>query len=390
MYGYIYKTTFLETGLYYVGQHKASKFEPHRYLGSGTIFLRILHKQQKLARSRGEKWKDVWYKYFECELLKECASQEEMDAEEIFWVNKLKARDRAFGYNITPGGFGGGCTPTEETREKLRLVNSNRVSVYNDFERRNIKFDELQDYLDNGYVRGVPPFERSEEFKEKVSQTLTGYRCIHKGTERLRVPSNELEYYLDTGYQLGWPKKEKPEKPSGQRKGMLSPDGQYKVIAESEHKKYLQAGWIFGAPKVPKEKIHYGIIPSDETRKKLSDAHKGKTPTKEAVEKQAAKLRGRVTINKDGKKKLIEPAELEKYLAEGWLKGSLTNINSRSRVVICYETGEEFISVAEAQRVHPEAGSLKRCLKTGYKAKSGGFHWYYKDDLARKNYLENL
>lgn len=388
MYGYIYKTTFLETGLYYVGQHKASKFEPHRYLGSGTIFLRILHKQQKLARSRGEKWKDVWHKYFKCELLKECSSQEEMDTEEIIWVDKLKARDRTFGYNITPGGFGGGCSPTEETREKLRITSSDRISIYNDFERRNVKPAELQNYLDKGYIKGVPPFERSEAFKEKVSQTLTGYRCIHKGSERSRVPLNELDYYLSVGYTLGWPKAEKPAKPIGPRKGMLSPAGQYKVIAESEQQKYLSNGWVFGAPKVSKEKIHYGIRPSEETRKRLSESHKGKTPSKEAVEKQAAKLRGRVTINKDGKKKLIDASELEKYLIEGWAKGSLVNINSRSRTVICYETGEEFVSVSAAQRVHPEASSLKRCLKADYKSKSGGFHWYYKDDLARKNYLE--
>ena len=36
MYGYIYKTTNLINGLIYVGQHKATKFEPNRYMGSGN------------------------------------------------------------------------------------------------------------------------------------------------------------------------------------------------------------------------------------------------------------------------------------------------------------------------------------------------------------------
>lgn len=44
MYGYIYKTTNLLNGKIYVGQHKAEKFEPDKYLGSGTIFLEALQK----------------------------------------------------------------------------------------------------------------------------------------------------------------------------------------------------------------------------------------------------------------------------------------------------------------------------------------------------------
>jgi hypothetical protein len=260
--------------------------------------------------------------------------------------------------------------------------------VYNDYERRLVKPEHVQAYLDKGYIKGVPSFERSEDFKEKVSQTLTGYRCIHKGTEKSRVPANELDYYLSMGYELGWPKAEKPAKPSGPKKGMLSPTGQYKVIAESEHENYLQQGWTFGAPSVPLAKRNFGIRPNEETRKKLSESHKGKTQSKEAIQKQADKLRGRITIHKDGKKKLIDESDLGSFLAEGWEKGSLTGINPRSKVVICYETGEEFNSVSAVQKVYPNTGALKRCLKATYGSMCAGKHWYYKVDLDRKKYLE--
>ena len=388
MYGYIYKTTFLETNLYYVGQHKASKFEPHKYLGSGTIFLRILHKQQRLSRKRGEKWKDAWSKYFKCELLEECNTLEQLNEQEIFWIDLLDARNPKVGYNITAGGFGGSYSPSEETRQKLRDSSSNRIFVYNNYERRLVKPEHVQAYLDKGYIKGVPSFERSEDFKEKVSQTLTGYRCIHKGTEKSRVPANELDYYLSMGYELGWPKAEKPVKPTGPRKGMLSPTGQYKVIAESEHEKYLQQGWIFGAPSVPLEKRNFGIHPNEKTRKRLSESHKGKKPTKEAVEKQAEKLRGRITINKDGKKKLIYETELDQFLADGWIRGSLTGIDPRGKAVICYETGEEFVSMTAALKAYPKAGALKRCLQSAPSSSCSGLHWYYKEDLGRKKYLE--
>ena len=389
MYGYIYKTTYLETGFYYVGQHKATKFEPQRYLGSGTIFLRILHKQQRLARSRGEKWKDVWHKYFSCELLQECATLEALNEAEIFWVDKLNAQDRNFGYNITPGGFGGGCSPSEETRQKLRLANLNRVFVYNDYERLMIRLEDLPKYLDKGYIQGVPPFKRTDEFKEKVSQTLTGYRCIHKGTEKSRVPVSELDYYLSVGYELGWPKAEKSPKPAGPRKGMLSPDGQYKVIAESEHEKYLQQGWTFGAPSIPLEKRNFGIRPNEETRKKLSESHKGKIPTKEAVEKQAAKLRGRITVNKAGEKKLIYEHELNNYLADGWAQGGLCGAaHPRSKPVVCYETCEEFASMNMVLTVYPKAAALKKCLTSKHTSTCCGLHWYYKGDEERKALLK--
>jgi hypothetical protein len=388
VYGYIYKTTFLETNLYYVGQHKALKFEPHRYLGSGTIFLRILHKQQRLAKSRGERWKDVWHKYFKCELLQECDSLDELNTAEIFWVDKLKACDRNYGYNITAGGFSGGVSPSEETREKIRASSTGRIFVYNDFECTSIRPERLQEYLANGYTKGVPPFERSEEFKEKVRQTITGTKCIHRGAEKSRVPVEELDYYLSMGYELGWPKAEKPTKPTGPRKGMLSPTGQYKVIAESEHEKYLQQGWIFGAPSVPLEKRNFGIRPSEETRKKLSESHKGKVQSKEAIQKQADKMRGRIVINKDGKKKYINELDLDKFIAEGWSKGGLTGVDPRGRVVICYETNEEFVSITAAQKAYSKTGALERCLKSAYNSKYAGKHWYYKVDLDRKKYLE--
>ena len=390
MYGYIYKTTFLETGLYYVGQHKATKFEPHKYLGSGTIFLRILNKQKRLAKQRGEKWKEVWHKYFKCELLQECITLTELIDAEIFWVDKLKARDRAFGYNINPGGWSGGMpNPSEETRQKLRDANKNKICVYNDCECIKVHKNDLQVYLDKGYIKGVPPFERSEEFKQKVSSTLTGYKCIHKGAEKSRVPADEVDYYLSIGYELGWSKSEKLAKPTGPRKGMLSPTGQYKVIAESERDTYIKQGWVFGAPKIPVEKRNFGVRPSDETRKKLSESHKGKTKSKEAVEKQAAKIRGRITVNKNGAKKLIYKKDLESYLATGWTVGGLAGEkHPRSKAVVCYETGEEFESITAAQKVYNKSSFLKRCLKLSYDTMCAGKHWYYKEDLDRKKYLE--
>ena len=42
MYGYVYKTTDLESGLIYVGQHKSESFD-NKYYGSGIIVSRKIH-----------------------------------------------------------------------------------------------------------------------------------------------------------------------------------------------------------------------------------------------------------------------------------------------------------------------------------------------------------
>lgn len=70
MYGYIYKTTCLVTKLIYVGRHKAEKFEPNRYIGSGRLFLREVKKYGK--------------ENFICELIDTAESLDELNSKEEY------------------------------------------------------------------------------------------------------------------------------------------------------------------------------------------------------------------------------------------------------------------------------------------------------------------
>lgn len=88
MYGYIYKTTNLINNKIYIGQHKSETFEPHKYIGSGTLL-------QKAIKKYG-------LENFKCELLEECESTEELNKKEVFWISELKPE-----YNISEGGTGG-------------------------------------------------------------------------------------------------------------------------------------------------------------------------------------------------------------------------------------------------------------------------------------------
>lgn len=118
MYGYIYKTTDLRNNKIYVGQHKAKTFDD-KYFGSGIVIQQLL---QKYGTS-----------IFKCEVLCECINAEELNEKEIFFIEKLHARDASIGYNIAFGGAFGdsgyhlgmlGKKQSIKQREAARKANS--------------------------------------------------------------------------------------------------------------------------------------------------------------------------------------------------------------------------------------------------------------------------
>ena len=86
----VYKTTNLVNNKIYIGQHKSSVFEPDKYIGSGTLLAEAIKK--------------YGIQNFKNELLCECASQEELDQKEIYFIAEYRTTDRHIGYNVTTGG----------------------------------------------------------------------------------------------------------------------------------------------------------------------------------------------------------------------------------------------------------------------------------------------
>lgn len=146
--------------------------------------------------------------------------------------------------------------------------------------------------------------------------------------------------------------------------------------------------------------IDYNLCPGGNTSKgykftpaqrlKTSIAHLGLKQSSEAVQKQAAKMRGRTTITNGVLVRIVPAEELAEYYAQGWYKGRLKN--ARSQAVVCFETGEIFPSISQARLKHPTAYAIWRCVHNWeYKATCGGFHWYLLEDEERKKWLhENI
>lgn len=138
MYGYIYKTTNLINGLIYVGQHKATKFEPNRYMGSGNNIKAAI--------------KEFGKENFKCELLDTAETLEELNSKEEYWVDELQSRNPTVGYNVKKGGEQLGLTGCCKIRRGEETLVVERATV--------------KAYLDEGWVLTNTKESRAEKNKE--------------------------------------------------------------------------------------------------------------------------------------------------------------------------------------------------------------------------------
>ncbi len=103
----VYLTTNLVNGKLYVGQTNGNR---NNYLGSGLLIMKAIKKYGKDNLSK--------------QVLVRCNSQEELDEQEIFWIQALHTLQPE-GYNIENGGNGVGKI-SEGTKRKLSEVNSGK------------------------------------------------------------------------------------------------------------------------------------------------------------------------------------------------------------------------------------------------------------------------
>lgn len=156
MIGYIYLTTCLVTNKIYIGQHKATQFEPEKYLGSGSILHKSINKYGK--------------ENFTCKLLEECNTQNELDMKEIYWIKYYDSTNPLIGYNILKGGSG--SYHNDITKDKISKSNKGKYLGWvhinlNDTEEKIIKPEELDYYLSLGWVKG-----RTNKSIENVKNSL--------------------------------------------------------------------------------------------------------------------------------------------------------------------------------------------------------------------------
>lgn len=212
MYGYIYETTNLINGKKYIGQHKSDIFDKN-YLGSGKYLKRAIDK--------------YGLENFQCKIIQECNSREELDAQEVYYIKKLNAVESDEYYNIGRGGEGWqrfsfpgelngrfGKPIEEETKKKIsealmgnkpwNAENNERVMEYKEKLSKMYKGKERDGETRKNISKGT--LEAMRKFMDKDGNCVCGTfgkKAINNGEVQKYVKPEEIDKYLEQGWTLG-------------------------------------------------------------------------------------------------------------------------------------------------------------------------------------------
>lgn len=254
----IYKTTNLLNGKFYIG--KDEKNNP-KYLGSGLLLKKAIKKYGK--------------ENFIKEILEFCDSIEILFEREKYWIKETQAQ--TLGYNIASGGRGG-KTYTKET--------SQRVS------------EKIKKTKEERKKQDPNIYKMSDEQKAIISKTHKGkshteeWKKQHSEKMKLIKQYSEKWLYNQTRDKHGengpfWNKKhtdETRQKMSEIRKANPVCYWSGKKQSVESNEKRRQASLKFRHTEEHKARIRgegnpfYGQHHSEETKKKISESRKSKTP----------------------------------------------------------------------------------------------------------------
>lgn len=173
-YHYIYRTTCLTTGRFYVGMHSTDNLDDG-YLGSGKV---LWYSRQKYGDEQHRK-----------DIIEMCPSREALKLREKEIVNEQLLAD-PLNINLKYGGDGGGKWWNEEHRKKAQAaggVATNKIRT-----------------------QRLLALHNDPEFKKRFSESLKanpvgtkGQVWIKKGNESRCVSTSELEHFTSNGWIRG-------------------------------------------------------------------------------------------------------------------------------------------------------------------------------------------
>jgi len=158
---YVYKTTNIINGKFYIGKRKYRKKDEKWYLGSGIYLNRAIKK--------------YGIENFKKEIIEWCSSSEEVNNKERFWIAKLDALNQKIAYNIAPGGDGGFLG--EEVSKRIGLK---------------LKGRKLPKEVCEKMSKAMKGKKKSKEHIEKVRKALTGRKRTEKEIENMSKAALKL------------------------------------------------------------------------------------------------------------------------------------------------------------------------------------------------------
>lgn len=247
MYGYIYETTNLINGKKYIGKHVSTKFD-ECYKGSGSILKKA--------------FKKYGFENFECKILEECVSDEDLNNKEIYYINLFKADKDLNYYNLSSGG-------EYSIKGLFNMYNPklDKVIVSN--------IDNIDFYKSKGFELGMRP--HSKESNKKLSETRKNLVAMTDGLKTVWVKKELVEDYKFKGFVKGLHKPSRPNQKQENRK-WINKDGKSIMVKSEDLDKYIEDGYSLGRVKFS----HFnrvapawnkGIPASEEAKEKNRQSH---------------------------------------------------------------------------------------------------------------------
>lgn len=200
----IYKTTNLINGKFYIG--KDSKENPD-YLGSGLLLKKAINK--------------YGIKNFKKEVIEFCDSKQQLDEREIYWIDKLDAKNNKIGYNIATGGSGGDTISNNPKRDLISKHISQSLSGRKFTEKHK---DNIRKKAKESFILG----KRKNLFKNKNNKGINNGMYGHKHTKETKSKMSKLK--------KGIPLSENHKKSlSLVRQGKQNPNSKYEYVFKNKN-----------------------------------------------------------------------------------------------------------------------------------------------------------
>jgi len=204
-YHYIYKTTCIINGHYYIGMHSTDNLEDG-YIGSGK---RLWHSINKYGKDKHK-----------VEILEFLSTRNELKEREAQLVNEDMITDESC-MNLKPGGYGGFCN--EDHAKKFHKAGGRKVlQNFSKINTHRLKNDPefrakwMKSLMDGSHIGNWKGKKHKPESKEKIgkanSVSQLGIKNSQYGTCWIyhldmrvckKIKAVELEHYLNLGWTKG-------------------------------------------------------------------------------------------------------------------------------------------------------------------------------------------
>lgn len=187
----------------------------------------------------------------------------------------------------------------ESTRSLISSQQAGRIWINNGGTRTRVRSEDLQGYLDQGWVLGRDR-HHTQEFKAQASERMIGRVWITNGDKNLFVKPDEVQTYLDQGWTFGRSNLQPTPQEARVKAGAKRHDRIWVTDGSTNQLVYLSEipeGWRQGLTKKP-------AVMSDESKTAL-----------------AAKRGNKRWINNGASSMTVDAEDLQRYLDDGWVAG---------------------------------------------------------------------